>query len=235
VVVVIVRSSRAIDTALCSIIILTRHCPGQYVNLLLVTTPLSTTSHAILGLLSLRSWSTYELAKQAQRSLDWFWPRAERKLYDEPKRLVAHGLARSDKEMTGARPRTVYSVTRKGRSALRRWLDEPPAPPVLEFEGMVKVFFADGGTLEQLQANLASIADTAQARLSALEVKVDELEASDGEFSGRVHLNALGLRFHLDHERTIRDWARWALAQVSEWTSPTDPASWDHRVAYADL
>ena len=92
----------------------TRHCPGHYVNLFCVTTSAApTTSHAILGLLSLRSWTTYELAKQVQRSLGWFWPRAERKLYDEPKRLVAAGLATSEQEMTGARPRTVYAVTRR--------------------------------------------------------------------------------------------------------------------------
>ena len=90
--------------------------------------PLSTTSYAILGLLTLRPWSTYELAKQVQRSLGWFWPRAERKLYEEPKRLVAAGLAEAAAEMTGARPRTVYSVTRDGRDHLRRWLDEVPAP-----------------------------------------------------------------------------------------------------------
>src|SRR5688572_5469801 len=53
--------------------------------------PRTTTSYAILGLLSVRRWTTYELAKQVQRSLNWFWPRAERKLYDEPKRLVADG------------------------------------------------------------------------------------------------------------------------------------------------
>ena len=53
-----------------------------------MTAPLSTTSYAILGLLALRPWTTYELAKQVQKSLGWFWPRAERKLYDEPKRLV---------------------------------------------------------------------------------------------------------------------------------------------------
>lgn len=64
--------------------------------------------------------------------------------------------------MTGVRPRTVYAVTRQGRNALGRWLDEPPAPPTLEFEGMVKVFFADGGTLEQLRATLAEIANTAR-------------------------------------------------------------------------
>ena len=47
--------------------------------------PLTTTSYAILGLLSLRPWTTYELAQQMQRALGQFWPRAESKLYEEPK------------------------------------------------------------------------------------------------------------------------------------------------------
>jgi DNA-binding PadR family transcriptional regulator len=196
-----------------------------------VPTNLSTTSHAILGLLSVRPWTTYELAKQVQRSLGWFWPRAERKLYDEPKRLVAEGLASSEREMTGARPRTVYAVTRRGRTALRRWLGEPPEAPTLEFEGMVKVFFADGGTLEQLQSTLTSIAETAEARLAELEAKVDELASDEQAFAQRVHLNALGLRFVVDHEQTIATWARWALEQVGSWSSTTDPGPWDHRSA----
>jgi len=52
-----------------------------------------TTAYALLGLLAVRPWTTYELAQQVRRSLNWFWPRAERKLYDDPKRLVAEGLA----------------------------------------------------------------------------------------------------------------------------------------------
>ena len=196
-----------------------------------MTPPLSTTSHAILGLLSLRSWTTYELAKQVQKSLGWFWPRAERKLYDEPKRLAAAGLASSAKEMTGARPRTVYAVTRRGRSALKGWLSEPPAPPTLEFEGMVKVFFADGGSLEQLRATLVSIAETAEARLADLGEKVEELADDQPAFVERVHLNSLGLRFILEHERSIAGWARWALEQTDGWRSTTDPGSWDHRRA----
>lgn len=187
----------------------------------------STTSQAILGLLSLRSWSTYELAKQAQRSLEWFWPRAERKLYDEPKRLVAAGLASADREMTGARPRTVYSVTRKGRTALRRWLSEPPAAPTLEFEGMVKVFFADGGSLEQLRTTLVRVAETAEARRAQLWANVSENLGPDSAFPERQHLSTLGVRFHLDHEQLVADWARWALVQTEQWASTTDPAGWD--------
>ena len=213
--------------------IATRHCPGHYVNLLVVDAPASTTSQAVLGLLRLRPWTTYELAKQVQRSLGWFWPRAERKLYDEPKRLVAAGFATSTQEMTGARPRTVYAVTRKGRSALRRWLDEPPAPPALEFEGMVKVFFADGGTLEQLRQTLTSIAETAEERVGELEDKVGQHARGDVPFPERLHINALGLRFQLDHERLIGTWARWALEQTAEWRSSTDPGPWDHLAPFA--
>ena len=194
----------------------------------------STTSYALLGLLALRSWTTYELAKQVQRSIGWFWPRAERKLYDEPKRLVEARLAIAKGEMTGARPRTVYAVTTAGRRALRRWLDEPPVPPTLEFEGMVKVFFADGGTLEQLQTTLKAIAANADARLVELNAKAIENARGDVPFPDRLHLNNLGLRFQVDHERTIGEWARWALEQTAQWTSATDPGPWDYRRVFPE-
>jgi DNA-binding PadR family transcriptional regulator len=191
--------------------------------------PPSTTSHAVLGLLSLRSWSTYELAKQVQRSLGWFWPRAERKLYDEPKRLVAAGLAKSTIEMTGSRPRTVYSVTARGRRAMRQWLGEPPAPPSIEFEGLVKVFFADGGDLHQLDETLRAIAETADARVAELETRAVESLTGNVAFPGRLPINTITLRFQIDHERQIGDWARWARDQIADWHSPTDPGPWDYR------
>lgn len=192
----------------------------------------SPTAHAILGLLRLRPYTTYELAKQVQKSIGWFWPRAERKLYDEPKRLVASGLATDAHEMTGARPRTVYSVTAAGRKALRRWLSEPPAPATLEFEGLVKVFFADGGSLTQLRATLTEIARQADERVAELEGKVTDNAAGNTEFPSRLPLNTLALRFQLDHERQIGTWARWALDQTAGWRSPTDPGDWDFRKAF---
>ena len=175
----------------------------------------------MLGLLRLRPWTTYELAKQVQKGLGWFWPRAERKLYDEPKRLVADGLATSSKEMTGARPRTVYAVTPAGRKALRRWLDEPPAEPALEVEGMVKVFFADAGSIEQLRTNLARIAQTSDERMASLEEKRAEHESAAPAFPERLPLNVLALRFQLEHERVFGEWARWALEETASWETPT--------------
>jgi DNA-binding PadR family transcriptional regulator len=195
------------------------------------STPLSTTSHAVLGLLALRPWTSYELAKQVQRSLGWFWPRAERKLYDEPKRLVAAGLATATAQPTGRRPRTVYAITAAGHRQLERWLDEPSAPPMLEFEAMVRVFFADGGTLEQLRATLEQVETVATTRGAELRSMLEASRDGPYEFEARLPINALALRFQLDHERLLADWARWARDQTATWRSPTDPAAWDWRAA----
>jgi len=58
--------------------------------------PLTTTSYAILGLLAIQPWSTYELAQLMKRSMHFFWPRAESNLYAEPKRLVEAELATAE-------------------------------------------------------------------------------------------------------------------------------------------
>ncbi len=196
--------------------------------------PLTTTSHALLGLLNVKPWTTYELAKQVQRSLGWFWPRAERKLYDEPKQLVAAGLATASEQRTGKRPRTVYAITGEGRRALREWLGQAPQPPALEFEAMVKVFFADGGNLTQLRATIEAVEASALQRRAELRSMIEATAQGPYEFSGRLPINALALRFQLDHEQLQIDWAAWAREQISTWNSPTDANRWDWQTALAD-
>jgi DNA-binding PadR family transcriptional regulator len=188
------------------------------------TTP-SGTSYAVLGLLNLRSWTTYELAQQVRRSLSWFWPRAERKLYQEPKLLVELGLATARTEHTGRRPRTVYTITPEGRAALGEWLDRPPAPRSAESEAMVKVFFADAGDLDQLRATLSHQGEEAVERIESLTAMA-EASLEESAFPQRLHLSALSLRLQLEQELAVLRWTRWAREQVSQWESSTDPAGW---------
>jgi PadR family transcriptional regulator, regulatory protein AphA len=194
-----------------------------------------TTSYAILGLLSVRSWTTYELAKQVRRSLNWFWPRAERKLYDEPKALAAAGLATAEKQYTGQRSGTLYSITPEGREALRDWLDEPPAPQVSEFEAMLKVFFADAGSLAQLSGTLSAVEASAAERLRSLAAMMEQALDGASAFPERQHIGALSLRLGAAQELAALRWARWAREQIGTWRSTTDPGRWDHRQAHAEL
>ena len=185
-----------------------------------------TTAYTILGLLALQPWSTYELAQQVQRSLNWFWPRAERRLYDEPKRLVADGLAISTPGFTGQRRRTVYEITAAGRDELADWLGRPPEPRAVDFEGVLKVFFADAGSRTALLATLDEIAADARDRLGRLDLMIDQALTDGARFPERVHLQAVTLRQHVDAEMAVLEWTTWATEQVTTWTTSTDPGNW---------
>jgi DNA-binding PadR family transcriptional regulator len=187
---------------------------------------LTTTSYVILGHLALRDWSTYELAQQLKRSTRHYWPRAESKIYEEPKKLVAHGLARATREYIGRRPRMIYSITAEGREALKRWLDEPGQAPVVEFEGAIKVLFAEQGTKPQLLATLRSVREQAEHTRAEHASLAGELARTGGPFPDRLHVNALVFKFMWDQADVNVRWATWAEAEVATWPDEIARA-WD--------
>ena len=179
--------------------------------------PLTSTSYAILGLLSLRPWTTYELAKQMDRAMGSFWPRAESKLYEEPKKLVAHGLAKATKETVGQRPRTVYAITPKGRRAMAAWMPTPAAGPVLEFEALLKVFFAEHGS----KADVLAAIDTARAWVDDQYRQSEGIPegylAGEGPFPDRLPWLILCGQLLQEFLDAIDRWSAWAAATVESW------------------
>lgn len=182
---------------------------------------LSTTSYAVLGLLAVRPWSTYELTRQMDRSLGRIWPRAVSKLYEEPKKLAAHGLARGRRQAVGARLRTIYSITPRGRRALAAWLAEPPATLALESEHLVKIFFAEQGTREDALRTLAAAREWARERNEGNLAAGSAYLAGTGPFPERTAQTMLVGRFLTDFYALVADWADWATVQVAAW--PDDP------------
>jgi len=185
------------------------------------TPALTTTSYAVLGLLAIKPWSSYELTQQMDRSLGRVWPRAVSKLYEEPKKLVGHGLARSAAERNGRRTRTVYTITAKGRRALRAWLAGPGEGPALEFEQLLKVFFADQGSTADLLATLAAAQDWARARCQESLAIGEQYADGRGPFPERAAVLQLTSRFLTDFYLLVGDWATWAAGVVASW--PDDP------------
>jgi PadR family transcriptional regulator AphA len=178
---------------------------------------LTTTSYVILGHLALRDWSTYELAQQMKRSTRHYWPRAESKIYEEPKKLVALGLADATAEFTGRRRRTVYRITANGRRALRAWLDEPSRPPVLEFEGLVKVLFAEHGSKDQTLRTIRMIREDAERNRDEHSALAADLAETGGPFPDRLHVNELVFEFMWQQTSTVIRWAEWAERQIAGW------------------
>jgi PadR family transcriptional regulator, regulatory protein AphA len=184
---------------------------------------LTTSSYAVLGLLAIRPWATYELAKQMRRSLHFFWPRAESNLYAEPKRLVEAGLAEAREEWNGDRKRTVYSITQAGRRSLADWLARPTAAPRLESEPHLRLFYANCGTKDDLLATIASVAEDAQASIDHFERLLDEYGRGEARFPERIHVNTLVATLVLEQARATVRWARWAADEVARWNDPATP------------
>ena len=188
---------------------------------------LSTTSYAILGLLAVKPWTTHELVQQVDRSLRRMWPRAQSKLYEEPKKLVAHGYARATDDSVGRRRRTRYTITAKGRRALAAWLQEPGDGPVLEFEQLLKISFADSGCKADIVANLEA------ARAWVLEQNEENIATARAYLEGRsafperAALNQLAGRFLAEFYVAVARWVEWASAFVESWPDDVRQAPFD--------
>ncbi len=126
----------------------------------------------------MKPWTTHELVQQVDRSLRRMWPRAQSKLYEEPKKLVAHGYAEATDDSVGRRRRTRYTITTKGRRALAAWVQEPGAGPSLEFEQLVKISFTDSGSKADIVTNLAA------ARAWVLEQNQENLTTARAYLEG---------------------------------------------------
>jgi DNA-binding PadR family transcriptional regulator len=182
---------------------------------------LSPTSFAILGLLSVQPFTTYELAQQMERTLSWFWPRAASMIYEEPKKLASAGLAVAQVTFTGKRRSTVYEITDAGRAALRDWLDTPAAGMRMEFEAMIKVAFADAGDLTQFRAAVREIRADAEARLTEILHRSTEYATTGGPFPDRLPVAAITGKLLMGQHEAIIRWARWAEDALEEWTGVT--------------
>ncbi len=188
---------------------------------------MTTTSYAILGLLAVKPWTTHDLVQQVDRSLRRFWPRAQSKLYEEPKKLVALGYARADDDSVGRRRRTRYTITQKGRRALAAWLQEPGAGPVLEFEQLLKISFADNGSkadiLTGLEATRAWVISQNEENLATARAYLE----GKGAFPQRAALNQLAGRFLTDFYATVAEWVEWATGIVEDWPDDVSLAAFD--------
>jgi DNA-binding PadR family transcriptional regulator len=181
----------------------------------------STALYGVLGLLAVRPMSTYELAKHFDRSLGRVWPRARSKLFEAPKKLEGLGFARALPGRVGRRPRTVYSITPKGRRALAAWLRVPGSGPELEFEQLLKVFFTEHATTEAALANLEAARDWARAQIDEhIAVGRAYLEGA-GTFQERLAVNVITGTFLARFALLVEQWAEWALGVVESW--PEDP------------
>lgn len=164
--------------------------------------------HALLGLLAQGPASGYDLTHQFQAALGTVWPAQHPKIYAELGKLDSDGFIELDSR--GPRGRKAYRLSDSGLKELRRWLSEEDVDHTLRLEPVLRSFFFDLMTPEQLTAHL-----TAEVTFfSAVAGQLREFAAAKdrGDFGNSPHTQSLriaieaGVRLY----DALADWAEWA-------------------------
>lgn len=153
---------------------------------------LSPTGRVILGMIANGQRTGYDIKTLVDKSTRLFWAASYGQIYPELKKLEADGLI-TGSEPEGARRRTEYDLTERGRAALREWLtSKEPLTYELRNEGLLKFFFGaasrPAAVIEQLEL-MAAQHEAVVAHLRAIE---PEAAPADGEAPGFGYLTLRG-------------------------------------------
>ena len=123
-------------------------------------------AYVVLALVGERGAGAHDLASMMARS-PLYWDAAPSQWYAEPKKLAAEGYLKAAIQPGRTTARTHYTITAKGRAALRRWLAQPARFTRMQNEAAVRLLAGD--MIDD---------DTIVASLTALHAELDRLEAS---------------------------------------------------------
>ncbi|WP_035992245.1 PadR family transcriptional regulator [Leptolyngbya sp. KIOST-1] len=98
-------------------------------------------SHAILSALTDRPCSGYDLAKQFDGSVGFFWHASHQQIYRELTKLEQQALVTAEAVPQAGKPdKKVYRVTEAGQATLRDWIAQPSKCTPTKDDLLVKLF-----------------------------------------------------------------------------------------------
>jgi PadR family transcriptional regulator, regulatory protein AphA len=123
-------------------------------------------AYVVLALVGERGAGAHDIASMMARS-PIYWDAAQSQWYAEPKRLADAGYLRAHTRPGKTTDRTHYTMTAKGRAALRRWLAQPARFTRMQNEAAIRLLAGD-------LIDDATIVES----LDGLRPELDRLEAS---------------------------------------------------------
>lgn len=159
--------------------------------------------HAILGLLSIRPLSGYDLSRAFAGTVAHFWHADRSQIYRTLDRLSAAGAITTEVIPQDGKPdRKVHSLTDVGREMLTEWLSSPVEADQPKEPFLARLFFAapigrEG--VERLFDERDRQVNESLAELASITIEADDLTA---------RLQKATLRNGLLHAEAEREWLR---------------------------
>ncbi|MGH2509511.1 MAG: PadR family transcriptional regulator [Ktedonobacteraceae bacterium] len=177
----------------------------------------------LLGLLAIEPMSGYDLGQTIRASVGHIWNESYGQIYPNLKMLTADGCVTSTAEKQKGKPdRRIYSITKKGREQLQKWLAVPPQPEIPRNEMLLKLFFGEQIPAQILIGYVERMAEENRALLELLERGEREEIDKNQHYSGApywrmaAHFGQMEMRAHLRwSEETLAELRKIAKKQKS--------------------
>ena len=131
----------------------------------------------ILGLLSHEDRTGYDIKKQIDGSIRFFWKGSFGSIYPALAGLEEEGsIKRLKNKESNGREKITYSITRHGKEVLKSWVRDEKATNDLKYETIMKLFFGGVENKEVSLRNIEIFEEQVKADLSVLKAYKKNLE-----------------------------------------------------------
>ncbi len=138
-----------------------------------------TIDYAILGLLSWKSLSGYDLKKLFSDSSILYWSGNNNQIYKALIQLHQDGLVSQETQLQESLPaKKIYTITEKGRLALKQWVLSPPALPEFHDTFLIQLTWADLLAPSELDSLLLKYEEEVRVQMLMEQEKADRQSAS---------------------------------------------------------
>ena len=172
--------------------------------------------YAILGMLSLRPMSGYDIRKTVHESIRYFWSESYGQIYPALKRLESQKLVeRARGAQKGRAGRQVYALTPAGLRELQEWLTRQPQMQPFRNELLLKLFFGRLAPRETCQEHLRHFRQGQEDLLRTYR-QVEHWLHTEHERHPDLPFWLMTLSYGVHQARALRDWCDETLTALEK-------------------
>ena len=168
---------------------------------------------ALLGLLSIKPMSAYELVKFSKESIGLFWNESYGHTHKSLKELEKKEAIMLVEDHPSGRRQKVYDITVAGKRMLKEWLSERPDEVVFRNELLLKVFLADKQHIKDLLSYIEAEEASCQEMLGiiqGIEVTMQHVVNQQGAKSSQRELWLLTIDYGHRYLNMTIEWCKHA-------------------------
>jgi DNA-binding PadR family transcriptional regulator len=165
--------------------------------------------HAILGFLSIKPMTGYDLKKAFDQSIQYFWPANQSQIYRTLADLKAEGLV--EQEVIAREDRLdmkVYRISDNGQDELHEWLSNPLPHQDYREAFLIQLYFGsklDDSEVIPLLKQMIQDLQTSQDQLTAM-YRMYQTKINQVDKPRQLFFSMLTLEYGLESNQTAIQW-----------------------------